>query len=328
MRAALARMQATRAWRAWNRYGIRRGNVLAAGIAYVAFFSLFPALAIGFTVLGLVLGGRRDLPLQVADFVNETIGTTVIGVRDGEGVVSIDRLVAGNLLTVTGAVAAVVMLASGLGWVDAVRQGIRAMFDLPDEGNPVLRKLFDILVLAVVGVGVLLSVAASLLLSAAGSAALGWLGVAGGVAAVLVQVAVELALVGVDVLLFLMFFRLLARVHRPVRELLGAAVLGAAGLLALKLGAGLLLRMASGNRFLASASILIGLLIWLNMIGRLTLLTAAWAATPVVPETPGGSAAADTSAAQHDPAPDGEAERRDREGGGGAVGGTASGRGA
>ncbi len=284
MKQALARLQATRALRAWNRYGVRRGNVLASGIAYVAFFSLFPALAIGFTVLGLVVGGRRDLQRQVADYVNDTIGTTVIGVRDGEGVVSIDRLVAGDLLTVTGAVAAVVMLLSGLGWVDAVRQGIRAMFDLHDEGNPLLRKLFDIVVLAVVGIGVLLSVAASLLLSAAGGAALGWLGVDDGVAALLLQLAVDLVLVGVDILLFLMFFRLLARVHRPVRELLGAALFGAIGLLALKLGAGLLLRMASGNRFLASASILIGLLIWLNMIGRLTLLAAAWAATPRTPD--------------------------------------------
>ncbi|MBK7621237.1 MAG: YihY/virulence factor BrkB family protein [Kineosporiaceae bacterium] len=287
MKQALARLQATRALRAWNRYGVRRGNVLASGIAYVAFFSLFPALAIGFTVLGLVVGGRRDLQRQVADYVNDTIGTTVIGVRDGEGVVSIDRLVAGDLLTVTGAVAAVVMLLSGLGWVDAVRQGIRAMFDLHDEGNPLLRKLFDIVVLAVVGIGVLLSVAASLLLSAAGGAALGWLGVDDGVASLLLQIAVDLVLVGVDILLFLMFFRLLARVHRPVRELLGAAFIGAVGLLALKLGAGLLLRMASGNRFLASASILIGLLIWLNMIGRLTLLAAAWAATPPAPDGAG-----------------------------------------
>ena len=36
------RLQASRPWRAWQRYGQARGGVLAGGMAYVAFLSLLP----------------------------------------------------------------------------------------------------------------------------------------------------------------------------------------------------------------------------------------------------------------------------------------------
>lgn len=279
MGSALARLQRSHPWRAWTHCGARRGTVLAAGIAYVGFFSLFPALALAFTALGLLVGGRPDLQLDLAETVNDTLGSVVIGTAPGEGVVPVDRLVTGDVLTVTGALGAAAMLFTGLGWVDAMRQGIRAMFDLPDEGNPLLRKLFDVLVLAVLGVGLLASAVIAVGVPTAGGAVLALAGVKGGAASVLLRVLVDGLVLALDVLLFVVFFRVLARVRRPVRELLGGAVLGALGLTALKLGAGLLLRLASSNRFLASASILIGLLVWFNLVGRLTLLAAAWTAT-------------------------------------------------
>ncbi len=277
----LARAQASKAWRAWNRYGAARGNVLAGGIAYVAFFSVFPALALGFTVFGLVVGGRVDMQERVADYVNDAFGSTLIGLPGDDAFVSIDTLVQGDLLTVTGALGIGLLLFSGLGWVDAMRQGIRAMFALPDEGNPVLRKLFDVAVLAIVGLGVLASVIVTVALSAATGAVLTWLGVASTAGQVTVQILVELAVVALDIVLFLMFFRVLAQVRQPWGDLLGGAVIGAVGLHVLKLSGGLLLRTVSGNRFLASAAIVVGLLLWFNLIGRITLLAAAWAATTV-----------------------------------------------
>ena len=53
-----ARLQRTRAWQAWERYGDARGNLLAGGVTYFAFFSLFPALALAFTLFGIVLQGN------------------------------------------------------------------------------------------------------------------------------------------------------------------------------------------------------------------------------------------------------------------------------
>ena len=63
----LARAQRTRPWRAWTRYGDARGNVLAGGISYFAFFSIFPAVALAFTVFGFVLQNRPDLLQAISD---------------------------------------------------------------------------------------------------------------------------------------------------------------------------------------------------------------------------------------------------------------------
>ena len=46
MKARWDRIRSTGAWRVWQRYADARGNVLAAGIAYFSFFSLFPAFAL------------------------------------------------------------------------------------------------------------------------------------------------------------------------------------------------------------------------------------------------------------------------------------------
>ena len=53
--AGFATVMRTHPGRAYQRYNDARGNVLAGGIAYFAFFSVFPAVAAGLTVLGLVM---------------------------------------------------------------------------------------------------------------------------------------------------------------------------------------------------------------------------------------------------------------------------------
>jgi membrane protein len=294
---ALQRAQATTPWRVWSHYGQARGNVLAGGIAYSAFFSLFPALAVGFTVFGLVLGASRSLQVRVADYVNSIFNSVVIGTTEGTGVVSIDTLVQQtDALTLTGVGFLVVLLFTGLGWVEAMRQGIRAVFGLGDEGNPVLAKLLDVVVLGVTGLGLLASIVASVALSSASGAVLDWVGVSDeSVARFLVSFVVEVALLGFDVLLFLMFFRLLARVRLPLMDLLGGALVGAVGLFALKLGGGLLLRLASNNRWLG-ASLVVGLLVWFNLFARLTLVAASWSATAQV-DRAGTSPAPDSAGA-------------------------------
>ena len=50
-----------------DRYGEASGNVLAGGVGYFAFFSIFPAFALAFTVFGLVLQDRPDLVDAIAD---------------------------------------------------------------------------------------------------------------------------------------------------------------------------------------------------------------------------------------------------------------------
>lgn len=278
MKRLLERLKQSKVVRVWDHYGVANGSLLAGGIAYAALFSLFPALAIGFTVFGLVLGGDVTLQQRVVDYINEAFSTKVIGMSDGDGFVSMGQLVQTNVLTGVGLISVAVLLFTGLGWVDALRQGIRAVFGLDRLQGPVLAKLLDVGVLVVLGLVVLASVAVSVGLPAASGWVLDRMDVDSALARVLVQLLVEAAVLAVDVALFLTFFLLLARVAVPVRALLGAAVIGAVGLHVLKLGSGLLMSQASGNAYLASAAIVVGLLLWFNLVGRLVLLSAAWGA--------------------------------------------------
>jgi membrane protein len=82
----------------------------------------------------------------------------------------------------------------------------------------------------------------------------------------------------VDAAVLVLLFRVLAGEHLPREDLRDSALAGAVALGVLKIFAGVLLGRLSDNRFLATFAVALGLLIWLNLISRVTLLAAAWAA--------------------------------------------------
>ena len=67
VKALWARIQRTPGWRAWQRYGDARGNLLAGGVTYFAFFSIFPAVALAFTIFGLVLQDQPGLLEEIKE---------------------------------------------------------------------------------------------------------------------------------------------------------------------------------------------------------------------------------------------------------------------
>ncbi|MDQ1288002.1 MAG: rane protein [Actinomycetota bacterium] len=281
LRPLLERLRTGRARRAWQRYGDVRGTVLAGGVAYFALFSLFPALALGFTVLGTVMGGRADLQQRVADSLNATFGTTVIAVRPGEeGIWRIDEIVRPDLLTGVGLIGFVVLLFAGLGWIGALRDGVSAVFGVRHGPGPVASKVTDLGILVVFGLSVLCSAVGSILVTAATGPVLDWMGLGRTpLTGVTISVLTTLGLFVIDIMLFLVLFRVLSGVRPDLDDVLGGALAGAGGLGLLKLGGGVLLGFVSGNRVVATFGVLVGLLIWMNLAARLTLLAAAWAAT-------------------------------------------------
>jgi membrane protein len=279
------RLQASLPWRAWQRYGQARGGVLAGGMAYIAFFSLFPALALGFTVFGLVVGDDVALQARVITAVNDGIGTTIITPPGGTGgIVSIDDLTGSSQLTIAGIIGLVGFLLAGLSWLDAMREGVRAMFGRPRlEGNPIRTKLRDLGVLATIGVVLLASAAGGVAVSGATGVVLRWVGLDGSLPGRLLLGAVTtLLLLAVDVTVFLVIFRLLSGVQVPGHDLWDAALFGGIGLGVLKLFGGVLLASVGNNKFLAAAGVLLGLLVWLNLVSRLTLIAASWGATVAI----------------------------------------------
>ena len=274
--------------RVWQRYGEARGNVLAGGIAYFAFFSIFPALAVGLTVLGLVMRNTPEVRDVVVDNliagVNQYAPDLVHrGVKPANGTgIYIDEFIQGTALTWSLVVSTATFLFTGLGWMDGMRESIRAVFgDPPGGGNLVVVRLRDLLGMLVVGSGVALSVASVVVTNGAGGYLLSALGFEPSTwSRWLLGALGFLVAFAIDTCTFLLVFRVLPNADVPLHDLLQGAVLGGIGLGLLKqFGTAFARRSAEGNAFLGAAATLVVLLVLMNLISRLILLAAAWAAT-------------------------------------------------
>lgn len=279
--ALLAWWQKTRPARANARFGAAGGGVLTGGIAYAALFSVFAALTIGWTVFMAVLGGDDELRGQVLDAIDDALpGLVQTGAGDG-GLIDPASLRLSAGLTTAGAVAFVVLLVSAMSATAALRTGVRAMFaDQGAGGGLVAGKLRELGGLAGLALAVLVS--AVLTTGVAGAVqwllrALGWSGATG----VVVGVAGALVAFVVDAAVFVLVVRVLAGVHPPRRDLLRGAAISAVGVGVVRaLGTSVVAGSVTENPLLASFAVIVTLLVWVNLIARIVLLSAAWTADP------------------------------------------------
>jgi membrane protein len=270
------RVAQTRAWRAWERYGTARGDLLAAGIAYFSFFSLFPALALAAVVFGFVLQGRPDLLSAVGEALNTALPGFVKTDTNPEGLV---QLAAPETATLSwaGALAMITLVLGGLGWIGSLREGLRAVFGASGAaGNAVLVKLRDLGVLALLGV----SLVASAVLSSTVGAGASWVAERIGLAGqpwVVVGAGIVVSLV-VDTAIMILLLRVLSGVSLPWPAIRSGAMLGGVGMTLLKLVGAQVVARATSNPLFGSLVVVVGLLFWLNLMARLVLISASWAA--------------------------------------------------
>ena len=279
MKLLFARFRASEPWRAWKRYGDARGNILAAGVGYFAFFSIFPAVALAFTVFGFVLREHPELLSSIADNLNANLPGFVKDAAHPPGLIPIQAPRAAAL-TITGIIAFVSLVLAGMGWLGAVREGIRAVFGVQGSpGNLITTKLRDLGVLLTLGLGIALS---AVLTSVVGAAA-GWIAERIGMSGqswILVLAGFAVSTLA-DTGLMMLLLRVLSGVPVHSRNLVQGALVGGVGFSLLKLSATTLLPRVTANPLFASIAIVIGLLFWLNLIARLTLISAAWAANDI-----------------------------------------------
>ena len=258
--------------RAYGRYQAEAGDQMAAAVTFYWFLSLFPLLLLAISVLGYLLGG--DAPTRVSDALTgylpgqliHTIGTTLTTAKGKAGLIGL-----------------VGLLLSGLGWVDSLRQAIRTMWHHNVQaGNIVTRKIADVLVL--VGLGATMT--ASVVVTAATTTATGWvlhlLGLSHTTtAAVLTQIVTYLLACVADTALFLFLFMRLPRLHCPVRQVVKGAVLGAVGFQVLKFAGAFYVAHTTtkGEATYGTFAVVVGLLLFLNLVSRYILLTAAFVVT-------------------------------------------------
>ena len=270
-----ARIQATQPGRAWKRYNDARGGLLAGGVTYFAFLSIFPIMALAFTVFGVLLRGHPQWLNDVHRYADTALPGFVQD-ANGNGIIPLTLPGRGTLATV-GIIGVVGLLFGGLGWLVALRDGLRAIFGVgPTSGNVVTDKLRDIgLMLSIGFVIVLSAVVAGFANGAAGFAAehigLGSKGWVVTVVGIVVQAVLNTAVVA-------LILRLLTGLELSWQTLRSGATFGGVGLTLLQLFGATLIKGTTNNKVFASIAVVVGLLVFLNFVSRVLLVAAAWTA--------------------------------------------------
>ncbi|HZC28083.1 MAG TPA: YhjD/YihY/BrkB family envelope integrity protein, partial [Actinopolymorphaceae bacterium] len=141
--------------RALAHYSSVLGSQLAAAATYFGFLSFFPLVALAFAVLGYVVAYVPD-----AEHAATTALSSIFPGMIGTGPGKIDVHAIARRKADVGILGLLVLLYSGLGWVSALRVALQAVFEVVSEKkrNFFVGKVFDLIVLAVVGVVLISSV--------------------------------------------------------------------------------------------------------------------------------------------------------------------------
>ncbi|WP_140425522.1 YihY/virulence factor BrkB family protein [Cryobacterium sp. N21] len=253
------------------------GSILAAGMSYQAIFAIFAAVWVGFSIAGLFLTANQPLLDALYAIINQSIP----GLIGTDGIIDPKLLAAAGIFTWIGAIALVGLLFTALSWLSATAQAVRTVFDMPPQTTFfVWVKLRELGLGLVFGLALILSAVVSL-------ASTALLDVLFSVfhlpqdsffyeaSARLIGLAVVLI---IDTLTLAGLFRVLSRVRIPPRRLFTGALLGGVALGLLKVLGGALLGGANRNPLLATFAVIIGLLIWFNLVSTVTLIAASWIA--------------------------------------------------
>ena len=258
--------------RTYQRYQADGGDRLASAVTFYWFLSLFPILLIAVYFTRLALGD--DAGRQITNGLGPYLGTaTASAIGD---VVQTSAGKAG-LIGLGGT------LLSGLGWISALREAIRTVWHQNIKaGNFVVAKVADVIAL----IGLFAVIGASVVVSGAETAAtknvLSFLGQSDTTGARLVTGVLSYALGAViDIGVFVYLFLRLAKVPTPFGRVLKGAVFGALGFEVLKFfGAFYIGRTTTkGEATYGTFATVVGLLLFLNLVSRLVLYTAAFTVT-------------------------------------------------
>ena len=262
-------------------YAARGGPLMASGLAFQAIFAVFAGLWVGFSIIGLVV--QQDVVLRSS--IIDTIAAAVPGLIDsgsGTGAIDPSTLISASILNWTSAIALGGLLFTALGFLASARDAVRRIFDLPPiVQNFALIKLKDLGLAAAFGAAIIVSAALSTASTLLIGGALDLIGIGSDsiVAQVLGSIIGLAVVLAIDTAVLASLYRVLSGIAIPVRRLIGGALIGGVGLGLLKALGNTLLGGASSNPLLASFAIIIGLLIFFNLVCQVILISASWIAT-------------------------------------------------
>jgi len=262
---------------AWTRFTENNGNQYAAAITYFSFLVIFPVVLLGVSVAGFVLRNNMDLQDRLFRRVTESLpggfGTTV---QD-----SITQAI--KQRTSVGIVGLVGVLLAGLGWIANLRAAINAVWGVrPPKRNMVKAKLADLLMLAGLGLGAVVSLALTVVGTSLTDQVLRAVDLdrVFGVHTLVKVLGIALAMAG-DMLLFAWLLVRLPRASVPPRVVLRGALLAAVGFEILKIVGTYYISRVTRSPTAGIFGSVIGVLVWIDLVARYLLFSASWTATGV-----------------------------------------------
>ena len=274
MQWALAWAATTFPLRVWNVYIRRRGPLLAAGNAYLMFFSVGAMLVAGFAIFGIVASDNDALRDAVIDLVADST-PGLINTGQG-GLVTPEQLLGTGSFGTTLVISLIALLFTAMGWINGLREGIRSLVGLArDRTNPVLSKLRDAFTLLVLAVALVLTSALGLLSSAAMDTINNFLDWGTFLTSATAQISSVLLMFILDVAVAVIVFSIAARVRMRGKVLFLAAVFSGAGATVLRFFSAMLLSGITNNKLLAPFAVILGLFVWFYLLSQVYLLSAA-----------------------------------------------------
>jgi membrane protein len=277
--------------RAFGRYTADAGDRQAAAVTFFGFLSFFPIIALATSILTYALGD------EAVNTVIEQVNSYAPGLAEQLQLRDIlsDNAAAGA----TGLVGLAGLLYSGLGWVDALREAVRAVWHHNvTEGNFLVKKAKDVVILVGLGGTLLLSIAITSLTGAFSDFALELVGLDRSPVATAVTWVLGLALgLLTSTAIFLFLFWRLPKVQSPFRRVVKGALLAGVLFEVLKRVGALYIERTTENPLYGSFAVIVGLLVWINVVSRMLLICAAWTVTAPYDSDiePSGTANAETA---------------------------------
>lgn len=242
-------------WAIFKKYGEDDGAKLAATIAYFGFFSIFPALLAGVSIAGFILQGNPELRDRVIDTAVGQI--PMVGSAVGEG-----GLQGSGIALATGLIGA---LWGGLSSMDALQRALNVVNGVPwhERTQGARARIKGLSMFGVVGLGFLLTVALTSLVTAIQLPGVGRFGI-------------HAANVLVNVLVILLTFRILTDRKWRLAELVPGALFAGTGFYLLQsLGTRLIARYVSNaSATYGTFAVVIGLLWWFHLSAQVVLIGA------------------------------------------------------
>ncbi|MEV0154849.1 YhjD/YihY/BrkB family envelope integrity protein [Micromonospora sp. NPDC050686] len=248
-------------WRAGALYADVLGGRLAAAIAYYGFFAVFALALVAYWIFGTILADNDEVSAAAEHFLRENLPF-------------LDPQQIAQSSNTIGVVGLIILVFTGIGWVEAIRSSQRLMYGLNQQpGNLVVRRLVDLGVLLVVFVMLGVSVAA---VDALGSLLRFLLRSTGSVGLTTVSAVLSVL---VNAVLATALLVAVPRLRMSRRRLRPVVLLVAVGITLLNTVGRYYVVRTERNPAYTVVATAVGLLLYLYLLNQLVLFGAAFAAT-------------------------------------------------